>query len=752
MGNQINLQAMRYFITDRRFFGRLGEIFIVLVFLSLGLFVYQHFKYHVEFFKPYHLKAYIDYLRSFSLDETSVAPKPQLGAQAVPVLVYHGVLSDKEFEKSDQSVKYVNTSYSKFRDQMLELKNNGWNTITYKEFRDFILNGKSVPEKSFLLTFDDARKDSFYPVDPILKALDFNAVSFVITARSIIEGKSTYYMGSEEIQMAIDSGRWEILSHGKNDHDFIQIDENGNKGAFMSNKLWIKESKRLETEDEFKLRIRTDLESSKNELESKFGLEISGFAFPFGDFGLNTVNYPESEAIIREISGEVYELTFHQASYKDTEVFNYPGRSGVIRRIKGDSSLDGKAFVSLLETLSPKKLPYSSGFEKAENLKKNWGDIELKDSGLILRPAKDSTSAFYTITGSSLWRDYSATLKVEHFFGQSLSLIGYYKNEDDFFSCTYSPNHIKIQRKNAGVLELLGEIRIDNGLPKDFIATLGTDSRGFFSCGINDDVYSSEFSIDQLELVGQFGVRIWDPVKNNAVVEMSKLEILSQKVLAKAIPFSETSNSEGSTALPEAFDGQMVNISPFEKRAPIKLPFFWSYSESLNSSDNWYSVWGALENLSTGVKIRATKETTGAMVLFPGSQEWDRENYKMSYDLNWANGTNLVSILRYQNSENFLAINIHNDYVRLEEYYKGKRKVLEEVVSSTGSEGNYKQYLNLVVRVNKNKISIFLDGKKKLESENPDRLPKNGLIGLKVWDKNRNEASVLVRSMNVDSI
>jgi peptidoglycan/xylan/chitin deacetylase (PgdA/CDA1 family) len=38
---------------------------------------------------------------------------------------------------------------------------------------------KILPKKSFLLTFDDGRKDSFYPVDPVLKKLNYNAVILI---------------------------------------------------------------------------------------------------------------------------------------------------------------------------------------------------------------------------------------------------------------------------------------------------------------------------------------------------------------------------------------------------------------------------------------------------------------------------------------------------------------------------------------------------------------------------------------------
>ena len=61
---------------------------------------------------------------------------------------------------------------------------------------------KNLPEKSFLLTFDDGRKDSYYPVDPILKALDYRAIMFVISGRSLGDEKevSPFYLSSSELK------------------------------------------------------------------------------------------------------------------------------------------------------------------------------------------------------------------------------------------------------------------------------------------------------------------------------------------------------------------------------------------------------------------------------------------------------------------------------------------------------------------------------------------------------------------------
>jgi len=49
---------------------------------------------------------------------------------------------------------------------------------------------KELPEKSFLLAFDDGVKSSYYNTDTLLRALDYNAVMYIITKHSLSDGET----------------------------------------------------------------------------------------------------------------------------------------------------------------------------------------------------------------------------------------------------------------------------------------------------------------------------------------------------------------------------------------------------------------------------------------------------------------------------------------------------------------------------------------------------------------------------------
>jgi peptidoglycan/xylan/chitin deacetylase (PgdA/CDA1 family) len=123
----------------------------------------------------------------------------------------------------------------------MSLKAAGYQTVTLDAFARFIHGDQALPDKSFLLTFDDGHKDSYYPVDPLLKAFDYQAVMFVITKHALGEGsrQSSYYLSERELKQMLKTGRWDIQLHGKDDHDFYAIDAMGARGHFLSNRLYL---------------------------------------------------------------------------------------------------------------------------------------------------------------------------------------------------------------------------------------------------------------------------------------------------------------------------------------------------------------------------------------------------------------------------------------------------------------------------------------------------------------------------------
>jgi len=122
-----------------------------------------------------------------------------------------------------------------FRDQLFALKAAGYQTITLDDFQAFV-KGEKIYPTNHSATFDDGRKDSYYPVDPLLKALNYNAVMFVIN-RYINANNDNFYLSKDELQSMLDSKRWDLSAHQRRP-DMATISADGAKGHYYTNKLW----------------------------------------------------------------------------------------------------------------------------------------------------------------------------------------------------------------------------------------------------------------------------------------------------------------------------------------------------------------------------------------------------------------------------------------------------------------------------------------------------------------------------------
>ena len=93
-------------------------------------------------------------------------------AQTVPVLMYHHVSPVDGM---------INVSPHNFEEQLQWLKRRGYRSLTSDEFADH-LNGRPVPAKSVLITFDDGYLDNWVYAYPLLKRYGYTAIVFLVTS------------------------------------------------------------------------------------------------------------------------------------------------------------------------------------------------------------------------------------------------------------------------------------------------------------------------------------------------------------------------------------------------------------------------------------------------------------------------------------------------------------------------------------------------------------------------------------------
>ena len=472
------------------------------------------------------LHGWIGSLTAKSAPETA----SQGTAISVPILLYHGVIDTPNW-KSDGT----NISVADFRNQMFALKKAGYHSITLAQFLDFMQSGKPVPDKSIMITFDDCRADSYYPVDPILRALDYNAVMFVITGQSFKadSDKNTFHLSEDELKKMMASGRWEMASHTENGHGYLQVDAEGSQdqghliGHFMSDKEWLVGQNRLETDAEYTARISADLAASKKDLENNLGIQVLGFAYPFGDYGNDTQNFPGSKAILNNIVNSLFPLAFRQVGDNEFPA-NYPGKDfRLVKRIDVNDNMSPEQLLSLLDSSQEKPLPYSDAFTNNNGWLTAWGSSELKNGLLLTRASETEDSSMTFLNGTFNWTNYVMSSQARLLQGNSFALAARYIDGNNYASCDFTSWGVTLSQIINGTETIISESNQSLSITPDQEMAVGIGVTGnTATCYIGNKTMTAG-NISAALNHGGIGFKTWGSTVNNSSLLVSDLKVVA---------------------------------------------------------------------------------------------------------------------------------------------------------------------------------------------------------------------------------
>ena len=173
------------------------------------------------------------------LEKTDVSESP-----AVPVLYYHSIMREAGNE--------VRMPPDQFEAQMAFLHDQGFQSVTLNQLYQAKYLKGPLPNKAFVITFDDGYVDNYTTAFPILKKYGFVAAVFMVSSYTNGEG----FMSWSQLQELIANG-WEIESHSAN-HPYLST---MNAAALLS-----------------------EVKSPKKLLEKELGRTVNFFAYPYGDY------------------------------------------------------------------------------------------------------------------------------------------------------------------------------------------------------------------------------------------------------------------------------------------------------------------------------------------------------------------------------------------------------------------------------------------------------------------------------------
>lgn len=510
---------------------RLHIIQFAFLLAVIGIFALLFFKYYESQFADSQRFVSADYdtLEEEASRIVSSYGKDGKNAEDVFVLTYHAITkepTDKEFR----------ISYDDFKETMFALKEEGYQTVTLSDFYAFMRGEKELPDKSFLLTFDDGTKQSYYNGDPILKALNYTAVLFVITYHSVDAPESVYYLNEEELKQAHETGRWEIASHTDKTHFRLPTSSAGEISPALTNRLWIENEGRIETEEEYYERVSSDLKNSKEKLEELLNKSVIAFALPYGDFGERRSNYPKASEILINITYLNYDLIFYEFPYKyriyrsnyNDDKYN---ENYILSRIPSDHlSKDHEELLNLIEASRSVELPYYEDYSNQDRWVRISGRATFNNESISLYPDSEINSRLSItsyLDGSYMWEDYTYTAQLKESDASVVSLISRFKDPENFVACKFQGDTVSIIRAKKGEPQrtILSE-RIPNNqtiLPNSRISMSVYDNR--VACYIGSEKIISEV-VSDIPSHGGVGIRADGFPNEGSVFEFGEISIV----------------------------------------------------------------------------------------------------------------------------------------------------------------------------------------------------------------------------------
>jgi len=184
-------------------------------------------------------------------DAATILARPQ-----VPVLCYHHIKDGKP--TNDYTV-----NAETFRQQMQMLADSGYHSILPDQYYDYLVYGKPLPAKPFMITYDDTDLEQFTIGKTEMDKHGFKGVYFIMT---ISIGRPRY-MNKEQIKQLSDEGNV-VASHTWR-HDRVD--------KYLTTPHIDRDTKKIVNND-WDLQL---VETRKN-LENIIGKDIQYFAYPFG--------------------------------------------------------------------------------------------------------------------------------------------------------------------------------------------------------------------------------------------------------------------------------------------------------------------------------------------------------------------------------------------------------------------------------------------------------------------------------------
>lgn len=215
-----------------------------------------------------------------------------------------------------------NTIYPSSRtllEHMEALRASGYQTITPEDALAFLEGRAPLPDKALLILFEGARKETFVRAHPVLRKFGMRATLCVPTVS--IESWDESCLRTGDIRKILAMPQWGIASMGGKAM-VLHETADGRQDHFLSTRQWIPRERRLETDEEFRARLKKDYTDSAAVLAKLNGAPVTAFVYPYADDGRRT----GADPLAGEFNYAGVTANHRMAFVLASNPFNPPGR------------------------------------------------------------------------------------------------------------------------------------------------------------------------------------------------------------------------------------------------------------------------------------------------------------------------------------------------------------------------------------------------------------------------------------------
>ncbi len=419
-------------------------------------------------------------------------------------------------------------SPQRFREHLQALRRGGYTPIAAEDVLALFREGRPLPRKAVLLTFDQARKTSYFETRAMLRRGGWPAIMFLWT-KPVVEQDPANLRWPYIAEIAR-SRSWAIGAQSDNGFAQVRADAAGRRGNFLTTPMWLPAQKRFETLDEFEARLNQDHLDCLRQIEQHVGRKPRLFAFPYGDFG----QYDARAVLIRRVNLDLvarhYDLGFIAGNKALNTRHSDPRR---LHRLLVDPAWSADDLLARLDSAWPLD-PAAGDWRPIAGPSAwilDWGSLASTNRQLILAAPPAVTGAKAWLAGSDLCDDIAVKLDLQLRGGQLGVYLRASADEESYllFGMDASGN-VWVRQKFVGLEAFTlatGHVAVDPAAVNAL--ELYVRDKICFAAINGQTLFPEQVVVRGAAMPGMIGLSVWDPLRGVARADIHGVAIRSQQ-------------------------------------------------------------------------------------------------------------------------------------------------------------------------------------------------------------------------------